>query len=121
MPGMDANSNDATTPTDDSEDTLAAAARDYYRAMRGEFLLDQSQQDTIKDNGKTTLVHLLPNALEELRSLMEAADSESVRWAATKWVLENTLGDKDPEEGDLARLLRGLRANDAKPQPAPAE
>lgn len=88
---------------------LAQEARDYYAAMRGEMVLDKDKHDTIKENGKTEIVNLVPQALANLQYLMEHSDSETVRWNATKFILENGLYGRNPEEDELERLVRSLK------------
>lgn len=94
---------------------LEEAAQQYYAAMRGEMILDQSQHDAIKENGKTTLINLVPFGLTQLQWLAEHADSETVRWSATKYILDNGLYGKSPDEDELDRLIRSMRPTTPTP------
>lgn len=97
--------------------TLEQAAKEYYSVMRGEFEVEQSELQTLKDNARKRMEQLVALAVENAVNLMVNADSDAVRWNVTKYVLDNCLLDKDTPEDELDKIISNLTK---KKQPAPS-
>lgn len=90
------------------QQTLEQLAKEYYSVRRSELTLTDEQTEAIITNAKGRFTHLTAAAVENLAHLMEHADSDAVRWNATKYVLDNNLFGKDIAEDEIEKLLKDL-------------
>lgn len=108
-----------TSPQDaNSEATLESLAKEYYEVHRAEFILEDGELDTLRENVKTRLKQLTAAAIENAVHLMEHADSDAVRWNVTKYILDNGLFDKETPENELDAIIAGLKGKGKKKAPA---
>src|SRR5574339_247913 len=100
---------DTTTETSTLTETLAdyEKERDAYKMVEGEFRTEKDKTDTIIDKAKQDLFELLPDARDMCEALMRGAESEAIRWQATKFVLEFGLKGGEADD-DMTRLLKSL-------------
>lgn len=82
--------------------------RAHYKMIEGEFREDKDKIDKIVDDAKSGIFELLPDARDMCEALMRGAESEAIRWAATKFVLEFGLKGGEADD-DLSRLLKSLK------------
>lgn len=95
------------------EPTLEQLARDYYGAKRGEFIIDDDEAEIVKENAKNRLDGLVAAACEVTASLLEHAESESVRWNIAKYIIDRRLHKVEGPEDELEKIIKGLRKKPA--------
>ena len=95
--------------------------RDHYKMIEGEFTADKDKVDELTEKAKNDIFELLPDARDMLEALMRGAESEAIRWSATKFVLEFGLKGGEADDG-LARLFKSLsKDKKLKPPKLPSE
>jgi len=94
----------------DEPRTLEEMAKEYYSVKRSELTLTDEETETIINNALGRFTKLTAAAIETAAYLLEHADTDSVRWNVTKYVLEHNLfgGSKDADE--IEELLKALYA-----------
>ena len=78
-------------------------------AIQEEFTSDYNS--TSPENIKKRLTQLIPDALTELENLLKHAESEGVRFSASKYVLTLSLDNATTEDA-LRQLMNELRPSD---------
>ena len=108
----------ATENSDKS--ALEAALADYnkdreaYKLIEGEFKVNKDKIDEILDKGKEDIFELFPSARRMAEALMMGAESETVRWQVTKYVLDYCLKGGEAED-DMGRLVNALKKKVPEP------
>lgn len=84
-----------------------ASDREHYKMIEGEFRVNEDKVDEIIEKLSGDILELAPDARDMLEALMKGADSEPIRWAVTKWVLEFAIKGGKPED-EMSRLISSL-------------
>lgn len=119
---------DTTMPSDAMPESpsLSSIVNSYdkekeaYKMVEGEFRVDKEKVDSLVEDAKNDIFELLPNARDMLEALMLGAESEAIRWNATKFVLEFALKGGEADDG-MARLLKSLTKDKKDKKPSPAD
>lgn len=81
-------------------------------AIRSEFEERESGSDSVTEqNARKRITELAPQALNNMRVLLNTADSESVRWNISKYVMDVTMGKVKPNDPDsvIKDLIESLK------------
>ena len=95
----------------------------YRKAFAEEFEVSLKSEEAAKDPTKAHeyLKHFfkqnLPMAAAQIAWLSQNAQAESVKLAASKYVVEHALEDSKKDGDPVAAILAALNANDTQPQP----
>lgn len=94
----------------DQERKRADDAEKLAKSLVEEFT-SCSDFDDVRQKFREKIKDIAPQALVNIVTLMNGAESESVRANLNKWVLEWAMSDKiDASGSELAQLLKGLQA-----------
>jgi hypothetical protein len=100
---------------------LSQNLQDHYAAIESEFKIShEGTSDEIASRALTKLSQLIPEATEELISIVRNGDKEdAVRLQAIKLVFEYTLGKPVPKstnESDIDKIISSLKSSPAPVQ-----
>lgn len=95
MGAIDPNQPDDSN-ADNDEQSLQAQLQAYYRSIEQEFDIEAKPElidaDIMADTIKKRMIEKLPVAFRSLAYLAEHADSESIRFQSSKYIIEAAIG-----------------------------
>lgn len=94
---------------------ISSNLAEYRKAMEEELKVSaDSTSDELAAKAKEKLFSILPEATEELVSIMRTGTKDdAVRFNAAKFIFEATLGKPkaaDPEKDDITKLIEKMQA-----------
>jgi lipid II:glycine glycyltransferase (peptidoglycan interpeptide bridge formation enzyme) len=111
----DKESNELPQLTDEQAASLQAELSKYKTAMEEEFKLEAERDpENILDHTAQFFRAHVPSAAAQIQYLSENADSESVRLAACKMIIERGLAEGLAGGDPIKALLNELKGNDPK-------
>jgi len=90
----------------------------YKKALEEELIDSETGSDVrqIRDKTRTKLIDLVPDALTSMKYLSTGANSDSVRYQASKWILDSVLapnGNASTKDA-MQELLEEMLDNEKK-------
>lgn len=100
----------------DEERAKRVKAENYAQALVEEFT-SCSDFDEVRKTFRDKVKEFAPQALINIVTLANGAESESVRANLNKWIIEWAMSDKiEGGDGELRQFLKGLQKQEQTPQ-----